>query len=377
MSAPGDEAPRGDAGELGLAEDELVRVELSEVERHRRRGLARIVAMGVSVAVVGGVFAFALPRIADYGEVWGVVRGLSWPWILVLGLATLLNLATYAPPWMAALPGLSYVRAARLTLASTALSLVAPGGAAVGMATSFAMLRAWRFSGRPVGLAVVVTSVWNQLIVLGVPVLALGGLAATGGRNALLELVAVFALAAFAVLVTGFALGLSSARLARGAGDGAARLATTVKGLARRAPVAWNGEAFVRFRVESIALVRRRWAFLTLATLAGHLTVFLVLVSSLRAVGVDRLEVSIVEAFAVWALARVLGLIPITPGGVGFVELGLTGALVAFGASTAEAVAVALVYRTLTMVPTILLGLVAAATWKLGDQPRAAAGTAG
>ena len=45
---------------------------------------------------------------------------------------------------------------------------------------------------------------------------------------------------------------------------------------------------------------------------------------------------------AAWALSRVLGSIPITPGGVGFVELGLTGALVAFGASNAEAVAATL-----------------------------------
>ena len=37
------------------------------------------------------------------------------------------------------------LRATRVTLASSALSSVAPGGAAVGMATSFAMLRAWGF----------------------------------------------------------------------------------------------------------------------------------------------------------------------------------------------------------------------------------------
>ena len=97
----------------------------------------------------------------------------------------------------------------------------------------------------------------------------------------------------------------------------------------------WNGESFARFREETIELIRRRWFFLTTATLAGHLTVFIVLLASLRAVGVPRAEVTIVEAFAAWALARILGAIPITPGGVGFVELGLAGALVAFGASNA------------------------------------------
>ena len=88
------------------------------------------------------MFAFALPRIADYGDVWDEIRKLSWQWLVVLGLATLLNLATYGPPLMAALPGLSYFQASRVTLASTALSVIAPGGAAVGIATTVAMLPA-------------------------------------------------------------------------------------------------------------------------------------------------------------------------------------------------------------------------------------------
>ena len=132
----------------------------------------------------------------------------------------------------------------------------------------------------------------------------------------------------------------------------------------------WNGEVFVRFRAEAIVLIRRRWLFLTVATLANHLTVFLVLLVSLRAVGIPRSHVTLVEAFGAWALARVLGSIPITPGGVGFVELGLTGALVAFGASSAEAIAATLIYRVLTTFPTILLGLLAAATWKAALKPR-------
>jgi uncharacterized protein (TIRG00374 family) len=90
---------------------------------------------------------------------------------------------------------------------------------------------------------------------------------------------------------------------------------------------------------------------------------------SVRAVGIPRAEVTIVEVFAAWTLARVLGSIPITPGGVGFVELGLTGALVAFGASNDEAVAATLIYRFLTIVPTLIAGLLAAATWKVG-RPR-------
>jgi uncharacterized protein (TIRG00374 family) len=330
----------------------------------------RLVLAAVGVAIVVATFVFLLPTIADYGDVWDVVRGLSWQWIAALLVAVLLNTATYGPPWVAALPGLRYMHATRVTLASTALSAVAPGGAAVGMATSFAMLRAWGFRGRPVGLAVVVTSVWNQLVILGVPIVALAGVVAEGGRNRTLELVAVIALAVFVAIVVAFAIGLSSERLARRVGDRLARAVSWAKGLIGKAPVKWRGESFVRFREETIGLIRRRWVFLTLATLAGHLTVFIVLLFSVRAVGTPRAEITIVEAFAAWAIARVLGSIPITPGGVGFVELGLSGVLVAFGASNDEAVAATLIYRFLTVVPTLVFGLLAAATWKLGHRAR-------
>ena len=62
--------------------------------KHRRT----ILSGGAALAVVVGVFAFVLPRIADYRDVWGVVKTLSWPQILALAAAVALNLATYAPP---------------------------------------------------------------------------------------------------------------------------------------------------------------------------------------------------------------------------------------------------------------------------------------
>jgi putative heme transporter len=76
--------------------------------------------------------------------------------------------------------------------------------------------------------------------------------------------------------------------------------------------------------------------------------------------------VTLIEAFAAWALSRVLSSIAITPGGLGFVELGLTGALVKFGATNPEAVAATLVYRLLSIVPTLVLGPLAATTLSVG-----------
>jgi uncharacterized protein (TIRG00374 family) len=152
--------------------------------------------------------------------------------------------------------------------------------------------------------------------------------------------------------------------MARLVGNLATRVVNRLLRIVRRRPVGWTGESLVRFRSAAIGLLRRRWHILTLATLAGQLSVFLVLLASLRALGVDSGEVSLVEAFAGWSLARLLGSIPITPGGLGVVELGMTTALTGFGGNNAGVVAAVLVYRFLTIVPTLALGALAGVTWR-------------
>jgi uncharacterized protein (TIRG00374 family) len=329
-----------------------------------KRRIRRLAPIALGLAVVVATFAFVLPKIADYGQVWDVIRDLSWPQIAALVAATLLNLATYAPPWMAALPGLSFLRAFVMTQASTASTYIAPGGAAVGMALSYAMLRRWRFNNQEVALAVAVTGVWNQFAMLGFPVVALGLLTLTGARNTLLQTVALVALAIFVAGVAAFAAGLSTRRLARWLGNLAARVVSSLFRLLRRGPVAWTGESLVAFRDRAVGLLGRRWHVITISTLAGHLTVFVLFLVCLRVVDVSPNEVSAIEAFAAWSLARLLGSIPITPGGIGIVEVGLTTALVSFGANNAEAVAAVLVYRTLSIVPTLVLGLIAGIVWR-------------
>jgi uncharacterized membrane protein YbhN (UPF0104 family) len=86
---------------------------------------------------------------------------------------------------------------------------------------------------------------------------------------------------------------------------------------------------------------------------------------SLRAVGISRSEISVAESFAAWSVGRLLVSLPLTPGGVGVVEVGLVGALIGFGGTSANVVAAVLAYRALSLVPTLLLGLLASATWRL------------
>jgi putative heme transporter len=329
--------------------------------RSRRR---QFIVVGLGIAVVAATFVFVLPRIANYGEVWAVVKDLSWQQLGALILATLLNLVTFAPPWMASLPNLGFRRAFVVTQASTASTYIAPGGAAVGVTLSYAILRGWGFAPDQVGLAVAVTGIGNQLALLGFPVVALGLLALQRERNALLQTVATIGLVVFVLAATTLVAALSTPRLARSVGKTAARIANWALRLFRRGPVGWTGDSLVRFRDEAVLLLRRRWYILTLATLAGQLSVFVLFIVSLRVLGVSASEVGAVEAFAAWSLARLIGSLPLTPGGLGIVEVGLTTLLVGFGGANAEVVAAVLVYRFLTIVPTLVLGLAAGAIWR-------------
>jgi len=352
------EAGFRELGHVSVAEQEL-----KPPRRDRRRLIKRGVLIALSVGVIVATFAYFLPSIANYADVWKVVKGLSWEWVVALVVATCINLATFAPPWMIALPGLGFIRAMALTQASTALSLVFPGGAAVGMAGSYGITRRWGFPARDVARSLTIVSLWSQLINFAFPIVAVFLLTIEGDElTPALAIAAFVGVAVLGVVVTGLVLVLLSNRLARELGDVAARFTSWALALVRRGPVKWGGENFKRFRDGVGDFLVRKWPWLTLATLAGNLSVFAVLLVSLRALDVPASQVTVIEAFAAWALIRLIGSIPITPGGIGIIELGLTGALVGFGGSNASVVAAVLVYRFLTVVPTLTLGLLASLT---------------
>lgn len=332
------------------------------IEQIRSRWLS-LLGGSFGVIVIGVVFFVVLPSIATPREVWQQVKALDWYWLVLLAVAASVNVATFAPPYMAALPGLRFRPALAVTTASTASTYVAPGGPAVGMGLSFAMLRGWGFSARPVTVAVTVATVWNQFMVFGMPTVALAALTISGGKDPLLQTAALVGFGVFVAVLGGFVLALRSERQAARVGRITSRILSRGLALIRKPPVVWT-RAFVRFRRDTVGLLRGRWHWLTLATLAGHLTVYLVLILTLRAVDVTGEEVSVVESFGAWSLVRILGSIPITPGGFGIVELGLTGALVGFGGPQAEVVTAVLLYRMLTVMPPIVVGALAGLAWR-------------
>jgi len=85
-----------------------------------------------------------------------------------------------------------------------------------------------------------------------------------------------------------------------------------------------------------------KWWQATLLS-AGRLAFdYLCLLFSVRAVGAHPRPSLVLLAYAV---AGIIGLVPITPGGLGIVEASLSGLLVAAGLSLSEAVLATLAYR--------------------------------
>ena len=65
----------------------------------------RIVSGVISLLIVGGIFFFAIPKVADYSAVWKAFESLTGLELLSLFAATVFNLFTYWWANMAALPG--------------------------------------------------------------------------------------------------------------------------------------------------------------------------------------------------------------------------------------------------------------------------------
>jgi putative heme transporter len=322
--------------------------------------------VGLTVAVVAVIFAGVLPRIADYEEAWGLVRAMTWPEILLVGAVAVVNLISYAPLWTAAVPGLGWGRALLADQASTAVSNTVPAGFAFGVGTTAAMYHSFGFSPAVITRAVALTGLWNNLVKLVMPTVALGGLALTGDATATVTTSAVLGTALLLVVVGALVGVVAHPRTG-------ATLAATAERLARRparilrlgAPVGWV-ERTDRFRRESLELLRHRWIELSAAAVASHVALFLVLLTCLRAVDGGGADVSWLLVLAVFAVTRLITMVPITPGALGVAELSYVAGLTAVGVGPAAAAGAVLLFRFLTWFLPIPLGAAAWLLWRRG-----------
>jgi uncharacterized membrane protein YbhN (UPF0104 family) len=337
-------------------------VESARVAKHMWR---KVVAIASSLAVVVVVFVLVLPKVASYSDVWDAIAAMTPVELTSLGLVALWNLVSYQPSLMASLPGLTFAQATISSQASTAAANTIPAGGAFGIGFTVAMYRSWGFGRRPVTLALLVSGIWNNFAKLSLPVVALALVVASGQPDGGVVAASVVGVVTLAVALAVSAAILRSERMAWTIGEWASDRVSGVRvRLLHRSPIGGFGHTLVKLRRETIELVRGRWVALTLATLVSHLSLWLVLLTALRHVGVSNAEVSWQESLAAFAFVRLLSAVPISPGGLGVVELGLTGGLVAAGGDEAQVVAAVLVYRALTYLPPIPIGAVCYALWR-------------
>jgi uncharacterized protein (TIRG00374 family) len=119
----------------------------------------------------------------------------------------------------------------------------------------------------------------------------------------------------------------------------------------------------------SLRCVARRPGGLLLRTAAAQATGALILLVALRSLGVGN-ELGALEFARVFFVVTLLSSFVPVPGGIGVVEAGLTGALVAAGVAAPTALAAVLVYRLLTYVAPIVLGALLYLVWRMGVRRR-------
>jgi uncharacterized membrane protein YbhN (UPF0104 family) len=316
-----------------------------------------------SLVLVVAIFWYLLKDI-DLARVWAEIQAMTWREDLLVAAIAGWNLATYAFVWMSVTPGLGFWRAMVMTQATTAVTNTVPGGSAIGIGMTYAMLGSWGYSRSRTTVAVLVSGVWNSFTKLALPILALALVALQGNASGARVTAALLGIAGLAGAIVVFALMLRSEDLARRFGILAGRVASRLLRIFRRPPVHGWELATVKFRARTLDLLEHGWVPITAATLVSHLSLYLVLLVTLRAVGVSDAEVGWAEVLAVFAFARLATAIPITPGGAGLVEAVLIAGLVAAGGEREQVTAAVLVYRALTWALPILVGVGCYLWWR-------------
>ena len=331
---------------------------------HRTVSRRQVLGSLLSVVLVAAVIFWFLPQFTSLGDVWASIRSMTWLELTLLGVAALWNLVSYQFVMVATMPGLTLRQAFVSTETTTAVSNTVVGGAAISLGLTYAMNSSWGFSRSRTSVSLLLSGLWNNFAKLGLPVLALvlltfesppstgrviAGLAGVGGL-------------VLAVLALGMLLRSPASAVRLGTVSG--RVASAVIRPFGRPPVQGWERATSKFRDRTALLLRARWHWLTLATLVSHLSLFLVLLLTLRSVGLDPAQVSWVEALAVFAFARLLTAVPFTPGGLGVVELALITGLSAAGGDRALVAAAVLVFRLLTFLLPIPIGLGTYVFWR-------------
>jgi uncharacterized protein (TIRG00374 family) len=301
----------------------------------------RIVRAVIEVAVMGIAFYFVLPKVIDAFSAFPQLSKVGIGWIVVvlacegasfLMVWMLLRLATRTTQWLAIITS---------QLASNALSSVLPAGAAAGATLQVRMLSDAGIDATTAASGMTAFTLLQFATVAIVPVLLLPAVV-TGVlvlSPSLWKALLVGAIALAGVLVAVVVLALFDAPLRA---IGRAIQWTRNHVLPKRAPITGLPDRLIRERNTMAHTLGQRWRPAVLLSVGRVAFDYFALLASVAAVGGHPRPSLIVVAYV---SSVVLALIPITPGGLGFVEAGLTGVLTLAGIGASQAVLATLLYR--------------------------------
>lgn len=325
----------------------------------------------VAVAIAGIAIYLVFPAITEVLASWPRLSTLDPRWFALAIGAEVAHFGCTIALQRLALRTRAWFPVITSQLAGNSITLIMPGGAAVGAAAQFRMLAE---SGLDTSSTVGGLAAFSLLGVgglLALPVLALPVILAGAPTSRSLVTAAVLGAAGFVVFAALGAVILAYDWPLRWAGRTAQRLRNWA--LRKRPPVHGLDETLLSQRNEIRAVLGRQW-WQALLLSAGRLAFdYLCLLAALRATGSRPRPSLILVAYAV---AGVIGMIPATPGGLGLVEASLTGLLVLAQVDSSQAVLATLTYRLASYWAPLVAGPIAyGAFWMRYRRRRTPTGT--
>jgi uncharacterized protein (TIRG00374 family) len=306
-----------------------------------------LVVTGVSLYIVAPslVATFgSLPKLADVFPAWFVLI-FVFEALAFVCIWELIRVALATHGWF---------DVACSQLAGNAASHALPGGAATGGALQIRMLQRAGFDVATTTTALTAVGLLSTATLFVLPVLALPAIILGVAVNSQLLAGAIFASIIGVLLLGGGSLLLRSDRVILGIGHVFDRVLRVVQ--RHHTPsVSMSARLLAARNVVRSALSASRKIALP-ASLGNQLFDFLALEMSLLAVGA---HVNVALVLLAFVAAAALAMIPFTPGGLGFVEAGLTGVLALAGVSPDHAVVATLLYRLFSYWLPLPAGLVA------------------
>ena len=295
-------------------------------------------------------------------DVAAVLRGVPVSRLSELAVVWIGGLAIYATVLSAALPGLGARRGLLLNLSGSAVANVMPLGGAVATGMNWRMVRGWGHSDSAFLSFCVLTNALDVLTKLLLPLVAVAGLLAMSVHvpATLWGVVAVCGTIAVLVLL------LPSVVLRptpRPAAEGAPRPSQL-----------WRLRSRLHDPVSRIRLLlQERWPRLVPGSVAYVVAQILLLLLSLRSVG---LAPSLCVVLMAAAVERLGSLVPVTPAGTGIAEIGTVAWLVANGLDPVGVVAGVLLYRVFLVALEIPVGGLLLGGWAWLERRRVRAPSA-